>query len=145
MKVWFVRRLSEILNSEFGRASCFSHIYEEYGDPNEERQNGGEGGESHTPSCINAIVSLAFEGDVRMNVVHEIEYGRTTQTSLDGLHQLTRHLHVLDELVAILKARLPHTVHVNDGMNQSVQNHNTGSNRRRDPVMWGDVILCSSL
>lgn len=80
-----------------------------------------------------------------MNVVHEIKNGRTTQSSLNGLDQLSRHLHILDEFVAILIARLPHTIHINDGMDECVQHHNARCNRCWYPIVWWYVIIWTRL
>lgn len=80
-----------------------------------------------------------------MYIVHEIENGRTAQSTLYGLHQLARHLHILDEFVAILVTRLPHAVHVNNGVNERIQDHNAGSNRCWYPIVWRNIIIGSSL
>lgn len=91
--------------------------------------------------CIDSSLTASVPRDVLMEIVHEVEYRGTGQSSLDGSHQLSTGLHILDQLVAILLATVEESVQVHSRVDQREQGHEATNDAHRDPVVWADIII----
>lgn len=91
--------------------------------------------------CIDSSLTASVPRDVLMEIVHEVEYRGTGQSSLDGSHQLSTGLHILDQLVAILLATVEESVQVHSRVDQREQSHEATNDAHRDPVVWADIII----
>lgn len=76
-----------------------------------------------------------------MQIVHEVKHRRAGQSALDGGHEWTGGVYVLDDFVPILLAAGQEPVEVHGGVDEREEGHDAADDGHRDPVVRADVVL----
>lgn len=76
-----------------------------------------------------------------MQIVHKVKHRGAGQSALDGGHEWTGGVYVLDDFVPILLAAGQEPVEVHGGVDEREEGHDAADDGHRNPVVRADVVL----